>query len=118
MTAMTRGSADARAVLVGVRLAWGALLVAWPDRVLSEGSEPAPAYVRGAVRVLGARHLVEGALLVRRGDRSPPDWSIAIDALHGLSMLALAAARPALRADALRSAASAFTLAGLSAYER
>ncbi|MBV9802049.1 MAG: hypothetical protein JO130_02600 [Solirubrobacterales bacterium] len=115
---MTRRSQDARALLVGARLAWGALLLAWPDRVLSEGPEPAPGYVRGAVRVLGARHLVEGALLVRRGDRTPPEWSIAIDALHGLSMVALAAFSPALRPDALRSAASAFTLAGLSAYER
>jgi hypothetical protein len=68
--------------------------------------------------VLGARHLREGALLARRGDRSPPEWSVAVDALHGLSMVALAAFSPVLRRDALRSAASAFTLAGASAAVR
>jgi hypothetical protein len=68
--------------------------------------------------VLGVRHLLEGALLARAARRPPPEWSIAVDGLHGISMLALAAARPPLRRDALRSAASAFTLAGLSAYER
>ena len=103
---------------MGARIAWGALLLALPQRVLPEGPDPAPAYVLGAVRVLGVRHLLEGAVLVRHARRAPPRWSIAVDALHALSMIALAAARPALRRDALGSAASALTLATLSAYER
>ena len=112
---MKRGSAGARIVLITTRVTWGALLVISPQRVLAE---PAPGYVRATARVLGARHLVEGAVLVRHPRRPPPEWSIAIDVLHGLSMLALAAVRPSLRSDAMRSAAGAMTLAALSAYER
>jgi hypothetical protein len=70
------------------------------------------------VRVLGVRQLVEGAVLARHPRRPPPAWSIAVDALHGLSMIAVAAGMPGLRPAALRSAASAFTLTALSAYER
>ena len=99
-------------------MAWGALLLAAPERVLAEGPDPTPAYVLGAVRVLGVRHLVEGAMLVRRARLPPPAWSIATDALHALSMLALAAVRPRLRPNALRRAASALTLAALSAHAR
>ena len=112
---MKRGSAGARTVLIAARITWGALLVVTPQRVLAE---PAPGYVRATVRVLGARHLLEGAVLARHAQRPPPAWSIAVDVLHGFSMLALAAARPGLRSDALRSAASALSLAALSAYER
>jgi hypothetical protein len=100
---------------VGTRMAWGALLLTAPDRMLAK---PVPSYVRAGVRILGARHLVEGAVLARHARRPPPRWSIAVDALHALSMLALASARPRLRPVALRSTASALTLAALSAYER
>jgi hypothetical protein len=89
-----------------------------PDRALAKCPDPVPGYARAAVQVLGVRQLVEGAVLARRARRPPPAWSIAVDALHGLSMLALAAARPGLRPAALRSAASAFALTALSAYER
>lgn len=116
--AMALRSADTRTALVGARLAWGAVLLVSPERVLAETPDRVPGYVRSTVRVLGARHLVEGAVLARHARRPPPGWSIAVDALHGLSMLALASARPDLRRDALRSAAAALGLAALSAYER
>jgi hypothetical protein len=99
-------------------MAWGARLLVSPKRVLAKCPDPVPGYARAGVRVLGARQLVEGALLARHPRDPPPEWSVAVDGLHALSMLGLAAARPGLRPAALRSAASALTLAALSAYER
>ncbi len=115
---MRRGSARTRTALVAGRLAWGVLLATHPDSVLSGPGDPPPGYVRSAARVLGVRHLVEGVLLARRARQPPPEWSIAVDALHGISMVGLALARPPLRRDALRSATCAFGLAALSSYER
>ncbi len=103
---------------MGTRIVWGAVLLASPGRVLAGCPDPVPEYAHVAVRVLGARQLVEGAVLARHPCRPPPEWSIGVDALHALSMLALAAARPGLRPAALRSAAGALTLTALSAYER
>jgi hypothetical protein len=115
---MSPRSPTARTALVAVRMAWGARLLVSPERVLAKCPDPVPGYARVGVRVLGARQLVEGALLARHPRDPPPEWSVAVDALHALSMLGLAAARPGLRPAALRSAASALTLAALSAYER
>lgn len=115
---MKRRSPVTRMVLVGVRIAWGARLLLSPDGMLAKCPGLMPGYVRGAVRVLGARQVIEGVLLTGHARRPPPEWSIAVDGLHGLSMLALAAVRPGLRPAALRSAASAMALAGLSTYER
>lgn len=103
---------------MGTRIVWGAVLLASPDRVLARCPDPVPGYARVAVRVLGARQIVEGAILARHSRRPPPEWSIAVDALHALSMLALAVARPDLRPAALRSAGGALTLTAVSAYER
>jgi hypothetical protein len=103
---------------VGTRMAWGALLLTAPDRMLAKCPDPVPGYARGGVRVLGVRQLVEGAVLARHPRRPPPEWSVAVDSVHALSMVALAALRPRLRPAALRSAASALILAALSAYER
>jgi hypothetical protein len=111
-------SPAARTALTATRIVWGAVLLVAPDRVLAKCPDPVPGYARAAVRVLGARQLVEGAVLARHARRPPPEWSIAVDALHGLSMLALAALQPGLRPAALRSAVSAFTLMALSTYER
>jgi hypothetical protein len=103
---------------VGARIVWGAVLLASPDRALAKCPDPVPGYARLAVRVLGVRQLVEGAVLARHARRPPPEWSIAVDGLHSLTMLALAATQPGLRPAALRSAASALALTALSAYER
>ena len=103
---------------MATRIVWGAVLLASPDRALAKCPDPVPGYARDAVRVLGARQLLEGALLARHPRRPPPGWSLAVDALHALSMLALAATRPGLRPAALRSAAGALTLTAVSAYER
>jgi hypothetical protein len=111
-------SPAARTALTAARIAWGTALLVSPDRFLAKCPDPVPGYARVGVRVLGARQLVEGAVLARHARRPPPEWSIAVDALHALSMLALAAARPGLRPAAVRSAASALALTALSAYER
>jgi hypothetical protein len=99
-------------------MVWGAYLLVSPDRVLAKCPDPVPGYARAGVRILGARQLVEGAVLARHARRPPPEWSIAVDALHALSMVALAALRPGLRPAAVRSAASALALTALSGYER
>jgi hypothetical protein len=108
----------ARTALTTTRIVWGAVLLVSPDRVLANCPDPVPGYASVAVRILGARQLVEGAVLARHARRPPPEWSIAVDTLHAVSMLGLAALRPGLRAAAVRSAASALALTALSAYER
>ncbi|MGN6869241.1 MAG: hypothetical protein ACTHMY_12645 [Solirubrobacteraceae bacterium] len=115
---MSRQSTGPRMVLVGARMAWGASLLVWPEGMLAKCPDPVPGYARSAVRILGARQLVEGAILARHPRRQPPEWSIAVDAIHALSMLGVAAVRPGLRPAAVRSAASALALTALSAYER
>jgi hypothetical protein len=69
-------------------------------------------------RVLGARQLAEAVILLRSPERRPPIWAIAVDLVHAASMLAVAAASPAVRRDALRSAAVASALSALSASQR
>jgi hypothetical protein len=74
--------------------------------------------VPAAAEALGARHLVESALLLREPKRRPPVWAIAADLVHAASMLAVAAVSLDLRRDALRSAAVAGALLALSASQR
>jgi hypothetical protein len=62
-------------------------------------------------RVLGARHLVQGLLLIRRPTHSCALIGASIDAAHAASMLLLARMSPAWRRLALANAALA---AGLS----
>ena len=100
-----------------IRGAWGALLVADPGLPLRLGGGRNSAAVRMAVRGLGARHVVETVVLLRARDERPRRWIRAIDAIHSLSMLGLAAVSPVLRRDALLSAASAGALVALSARE-
>jgi hypothetical protein len=98
-----------------IRGAWGAVLLADPDLPLRLGGGLDSRGVRVAVRILGARHLVETVLTTRdprlvRGVR-------VVDGIHAVSMLILAAASPRLRRDALLSAASASALVALSLSE-
>jgi hypothetical protein len=111
-------SPAARTALAAARIAWGTVLLISPNRVLEKCPGPLPGYARSGVRVLGARQLIEGAVLARHPRDPPPEWSVAVDAIHALSMLGLAALQPQLRPAALRSTAAAMTLAALSAYER
>jgi hypothetical protein len=117
-------SSRARAALIVIRSTWGTLLLLAPDRLVAPPGATGTNVPGGSrsvlvgARLLGVRQVLEASLLARHADQAPPVWSIAVDAVHALSMLGLAAAAPPLRGAALRSAACAVALATLSAYER
>jgi hypothetical protein len=94
------------------------VLLAAPDRVLRAGGGRDTPVVRAAVRILGARHLGEALMLARAHGGTPLKRVIEIDLVHAASMVGLAAASPAMRRDALLSAASACALVTLSVAER
>jgi hypothetical protein len=71
-----------------------------------------------AVRILGARHLVESAVMAAEHERRPPAWMIGVDSAHAASMLILAAFSPRLRRDALASAGAASVLIVLGLGQR
>lgn len=110
------------ALLDAVRAGYGGLLLAAPRRVLSMcTSGPASPRVLGVVRVLGARHLLQGVLtggiLSARGPREkiPPGRALlagsGIDTAHAASMIGLALAHRPLRRAALADALLAGSLA-------
>lgn len=98
--------------LTDARAVWGAALLLAPRAVLAvvaRGRAQAP--VPAVARVLGARHLVQAAVV--RTDR-PAGWVLAgaaVDAAHAASMVALAALRPDVRRPAAASALVAGSLA-------
>jgi hypothetical protein len=100
-----------------VRAAWGGLLVIDPNLPLALGGGLDSRGVRAAVRILGARHVVEAVVLGGAQASRARRRIRAIDAIHALSMVALAAVSPRLRRDALLSAASATGLVVLSLTE-
>lgn len=104
-----------RRALVVIRAAWGAVLLGAVARPGRHRARARP-IVRVGAGLLGLRHLVEAAAMA--GDTEPPEWSIAVDAAHAASMVALAVISPALRRDALVSGAGAGALAAVSAYQR
>jgi hypothetical protein len=97
-----------------LRAGWGGALLIAPDRLLSlfGGERSAPVIM--AMRVLGFRHVLEAVVMVAEDDPRPPRWMIAIDLVHAVSMVGVAASWPSVRRDALLSAASALSLVGLS----
>ncbi len=101
-----------------IRGAWGAVLFLDPGLPLRAGGGLDTRGLRQVTRLLGARHLIETVVLARAHDARPGRWIARIDALHALSMLALAALSPRLRRDALLSATSASALVALSAAEQ
>jgi hypothetical protein len=104
--------------LLVIRGAWGAVLLSAPRHVAGGAGGSAPRGLVPAVRVLGARHLAEAALLAAERAAEPPRWSVALDAVHCLSMVTLAAIAPSLRRAVVRSAAVSFALATLACFER
>jgi hypothetical protein len=105
-------------LLAIARGAWGAALLIAPDRFLAREAGQAFCSERAVARILGARQLAEAGILLRAPKRRPPIWAIAVDLLHAASMLAVAAASPTLRRDALRSAVVSTALSALSASQR
>ena len=91
------------------RAALGLVLLVRPDDLAALLDGP-----RGGrhpvLRVLGARHVVQAALLLRRPTSAVVAGSVAVDALHAASDLALAAVRVDRRRPALRDAAVSSTV--------
>lgn len=93
------------------RLALGAIAVTAPDRVLTVTRARGGTGPRRAVRILGARYVVQsgaGLLLARPWT---PRADAAVDAVHAVTMLGAAARWPAHRGLALLSAAAGTVLA-------
>jgi hypothetical protein len=86
----------ARAV-AATRLAWSLVLLARPRAVLTLALAPAEREsprARAIVRVLGARNLAQALVELAAPGRVVLTAAAGVDALHALSFLAFAAARP------------------------
>lgn len=105
-----------RGVAVAARLAWGGLLLLAPGALLRPVG-PATTTAVATLRVLGARHLVQGAVTIWRPTRGVFAAGAVVDGLHSLTALALAAAdrrqRPAALVDA--AGAAGWALLGAAA---
>ena len=105
-------------LLVGGRLLLGALLFGAPEAVVDRLSHRrAGVGERRVARLLGARNLVEGAVVATVHGRGWLLAGTAVDSTHVISMVALAAVRPEHRrlATASALAATATATAGLIA---
>ena len=104
------------ALIVVRTIAGGALLFA-PRRIVGSlpGRRSDPLTLTAA-RVIGARDLVEAAMLGNRPTRRRVRIGAGIDAIHSATMVAVAVASPKYRAPALSSALGALALAGAGAW--
>lgn len=100
-----------------VRSCWGITLVAAPQLVLAATREDSTARSRGVLRVLGARHVVQGAVLAARPEERLVRLGAAADLLHATTAFGFALLDRRWRRTALLSgtAASAFGVHGLLA---
>ncbi|TQJ91273.1 hypothetical protein [Streptomyces sp. SLBN-31] len=72
-----------------VRIAWGTVLVLFPDTVLHRCSRTPPTLAsRTTARALGARHVLQGCAVAR--GTFPAVWGAVPDALHAATMAGLA----------------------------
>lgn len=108
--ATARASRGLIRVLGGLTAALGTGLLLQPHRLARRicGSQDVPNDV--VLRVLGAREVVQGVAQIAYPKKDLVVSCIAVDALHVLSMLVLAAVWPSYRRAALASA----TMAGIS----
>ncbi|WP_225813594.1 hypothetical protein [Streptomyces spinosus] len=98
------------------RVMWGTVLTTVPGAVLRHCPRTARNTAADAVvRVLGARHLVQG--LATAAGVMPPAWAALPDALHAATMAGLAVYSPRWRTAASVdfAVAGAFTVGGLCA---
>lgn len=99
-----------------VRAAYGAVVLARPDRVLRLYSgRPAHPPDTAVLRVLGARHLLQAAATARPAGATALLTGAAVDTAHALSMTALGLTdRPRRRAALIDAAvAGSFATAGV-----
>ncbi|MGY1703390.1 hypothetical protein ACI79C_02360 [Geodermatophilus sp. SYSU D00697] len=90
-------------LIAGAGAAWGTALLAVPDRVTDALCPELPRDRRWAVRVLGARMVVQHATLLVAPGRPVRPIAAAVEGLHAVSMLPLLG-RPRYRRAALISA--------------
>ena len=94
-----------------VRLGLGAGLLVAPGAAASLTRTEATGGVRTVVRVLAARYLVQSFAGGRLAPRWHTDLDVAVDAIHAVTMVGLAAVSPAHRRLAATSAVVATVLA-------
>ena len=98
--------------LTAVRAGWGAVLVLCPAAVAGAAAGgPVDRRAVTATRILGARHLLEAALTTYRPGPAVAAAEASVDAVHALTMCALAVADPPRRRLAITSAVAATGLA-------
>jgi hypothetical protein len=105
------------AALIGVRVVAGTALLVAPGRVLGDlPHQEIKGAARAFARILGARHLVEAAVLMRDPSHRWALLGAGVDGLHAATMFGLAATRPDERRLALTNAvtASALAVAGVT----
>jgi hypothetical protein len=96
-----------------LRAGAGAVLLARPDPLLAAlGGRPPDDAARTFARALGARHLIEAALLAHTPTRARLRTGAAVDAVHAVTVAVLAERRHHRRLAAI-NAVSATGLAGL-----
>ena len=101
------------AALIGLRVVAGAALLIAPGTVLGDlPHQEVKGAARAFARILGARHLVEAAVLMRDHTHRWVLLGAGVDAVHAATMVALAVARPDERRLALTNAVTAGALAG------
>jgi hypothetical protein len=100
-----------RSAISCARALYGAALLLAPRRALGVPGDAIEARLRAFARVLGARNLLEAAILRRHPTRAWAIGGAAVDAAHAASMLLLASLDRRRRAVALRSALAAGALA-------
>jgi hypothetical protein len=100
-----------------VRTAWGVGLVAAPQLVLSLTGEDSTPSSRGVLRLLGARHAVQGTVLAARPDAAVVRLGALVDLAHASTAFGFAAVDRRWRRTALLSGvlATALGLQGLLA---
>ncbi len=110
---MSDGAGLARAVGAG-GLAWGALLLARGDELWRTVQGGAPGEAEElAVRVLGGRHVAQGAVQLV-APRASSGAAVLVDGLHAATMVAVAARSASRRRAAALSGSVALTGAALT----
>ncbi|GAA4608942.1 hypothetical protein BJY16_007088 [Actinoplanes octamycinicus] len=105
-------------VATAARAGWGCVLLLAPEFVLRIGGRPAPGpLLTGLARALGARHLVQAAVLTAWPSRAVAGGGAAVDVLHATTDLWYAATSPRHRPAALLDAAIGAALATAGAAE-
>jgi hypothetical protein len=72
------------------RAAWGTLLITVPGWYLAAGRGRDDRTSRAVLRVLGARHLVQAAVVATRPSRPVLDLAVGVDVAHAVSAVAFA----------------------------